>query len=420
MKKFLFGLLITIGFAAEAQLPYNNEWIDYSKTHYKFKVGRTGLYRILQSTLASVGLGSTPAQNFKLWRNGVEVPIYTSVQSGAFGASDYIEFWGEMNDGAPDTELYRVADYHLNKKWSLETDTAAYFPTVHVGVNKRLTTTANNIAGNSLPAEPFFMYTAGNYFRNKIHSGYAVNVGEYLYSSSYDKAEGWSSSDIGTGATQSTSLNNLFVYTGNGAPGARFNIAVSGNAIHPRTYKAVINSDSVLGNNVDYFNYTRDTGTVNLSTIASGTANVLVTNQCVNPNDRMVVHYYELTYPRQFNFGGANTFEFTMPASAQGNYLEISGFNYGSGTPVLYDMTNGQRYVADVSNPSLVRVVLQPSSTTRKLVLVNQDATNITALESRNFIDYRTAANQGDFIIITNPVLFNGPNGTNPVEDYRA
>jgi hypothetical protein len=421
MKNLLFALLITIGFSAQAQV-YNNEWIDYTKTYYKFKVGRTGLYRIPQSTLANAGLGSAPAEQFKLWRNGVEVPIYTSKAIGAFGVSDYIEFWGQMNDGTPDTELYRLADYHLNRKWSLETDTAAYFLTVHAGTNKRLNITPNNVAGNSLPAEPYFMFTAGNYFRHRIHSGYAVNVGEYLYSSSYDKAEGWSSNDIGTNGTQTTSLSNLFVYTGAGAPTAYFNLAVSGNAIHPRTYKASINGDSIVGSNVDYFNYKRDTSTVNLNTISSGSATVQITNQCLNANDRMVVHYYELSYPRQFNFGGAASFEFELPASAQGNYLQITGFNYGSTPPVLYDATNGQRYAGDISNSSYVQFVLQPSSVKRKLVLVNEEAgniTNITSLQTRNFIDYRTTANQADYMIITHPLLFNGANGINPVEQYR-
>src|SRR5438270_2218863 len=104
MKKFLFCLLLASGFMAEAQV-YNNEWIDYSKTYYKFKVGRTGLYRISQSTLASAGLGGTPAGQFQLWRNGREVPLFTSVASGTLSGSDYIEFWGLMNDGKADREL---------------------------------------------------------------------------------------------------------------------------------------------------------------------------------------------------------------------------------------------------------------------------------------------------------------------------
>src|SRR5215831_13641342 len=92
MKRILLFLLIISSLCTKAQL-YNNEWIDYSKTYYKFKVAVTGLYRISQPTLASIGLGATPAQQFQLWRNGKEIPIYTSVQTGALGSSDYIEFW---------------------------------------------------------------------------------------------------------------------------------------------------------------------------------------------------------------------------------------------------------------------------------------------------------------------------------------
>src|SRR5215216_4155234 len=106
MKKFLLFLCICSGFFSKAQV-YNNEWIDYSKTYYKFKVGTNGLYRISQAALNSLGIGNTPAQDFQLWRNGQEVPLYTSVAAGPLTAADYIEFWGEMNDGKPDKVLYR-------------------------------------------------------------------------------------------------------------------------------------------------------------------------------------------------------------------------------------------------------------------------------------------------------------------------
>src|SRR5882762_10111792 len=89
-------LLVTLGLTAQN---YNNEWIDYSKTYFKFKVGITGLYRIPQSVLSSAGLGAIAADRFQLFRNGKEVPIYTSVASGMLGGSDYIEFWGQGNDG---------------------------------------------------------------------------------------------------------------------------------------------------------------------------------------------------------------------------------------------------------------------------------------------------------------------------------
>jgi hypothetical protein len=246
MKNALLLLLLFTGIWTQSQ-SLNNEWINYAQTYYKFKVGKTGLYRISGSTLATAGLGSVNAQHFQLWRNGVQVPVYTSVASGSLSPADYIEFWGEMNDGKPERQLYRNPDFQLNDKWSLHTDTAVYFLTVNTaGNNLRLLNTANNVAGNTLPAEPYFMHTAGVYYKDKMSQGMAVHVGEYLYSSAYDRGEGWTSGDIAGGNSTGTSLTNLYVY--NNGPNAKFKIAVSGNAIKPRTYRVRINGDSVLGN----------------------------------------------------------------------------------------------------------------------------------------------------------------------------
>ncbi|HVF81894.1 MAG TPA: hypothetical protein VM884_08170, partial [Flavisolibacter sp.] len=159
MRKILFGLALLVSFAAKAQV-YNNEWIDFTKTYYKFKVGKDGLYRISGADLAALGLGGASAQHFQLWRNGVQVPIYTS-STGTLAATEYIEFWGKMNDGKPDKELYREPGFQLNDRWSLISDSAAYFLTINAaGPNLRLQTTANNVAGNNRPAEPYFMHTA--------------------------------------------------------------------------------------------------------------------------------------------------------------------------------------------------------------------------------------------------------------------
>jgi hypothetical protein len=422
MKRILLLLLVCTGFLAKAQV-YNNEWIDYSKTYYKFKVGSNGLYRISQASLNSIGLGSTPAENFQLWRNGQEIPLYTSVATGPLGSSDYIEFWGEMNDGKADKQLYRDPDYQLNDHWSLQTDTAFYFLTVNTGSNKRLVSTTNNIAGNTLSPEPYFMHTLGNYFRNKINSGFAALVqNSYVYSSAYDKGEGWTSGNIDSGATLSISHNNLHVYAA--GPDPIFRINAAGNAINARSFRVKINNTTVAQQTMDYFEYLKYQASFSLLLISSGNATVDITNVAVSgATDRMVVAQYEINYPRQFDFDNAKNFSFELPANTNGNYLEISNFNYGSTAPVLYDITNGKTYVADISNPALIKIALQPSSLDRKLILVSEDASNIgsvTSFQTSNFINYGLAANEGNYLIIANSVLFNGANGSNPVDDYKV
>lgn len=408
--------------ALHAQV-YNNEWIDHNKTYYKFKVGKDGWHRIQGTTLQAAGLAAVPAEHFQLWRNGVEVPIIVGT-NGSSTAPLYIDFWGKMNDGKPDRALYRDPAYQLNDKWSLQTDTAAYFLTVNsAGNNKRLRETANNVAGNTLPAEPYFMYTQGRYFKDRLNGGYAINVGQLLYSSSYDKGEGWTSHDITTGNTNAQAFNDLYVASG--GPDAKFKIGVSGNALYPRFARIRINGDSLFRFPFDFYNYTTDSVSFPSAKIAAGTANIEVANICnldsCVTNDRMVIHYYELTYPRQFHFGNATSFEFSLPASAAGNYLEIKGFSNPSAGPVrLMDLTNGRYYGGDLTTPGIVKILLEPSATPRQLVLHSLAGFNeVGPLQSRQFTNYATESNQADYLILSNQRLFNGANGSNPVEEYR-
>ncbi|MBI3139243.1 MAG: hypothetical protein HYZ15_11725 [Sphingobacteriales bacterium] len=422
MKRFLLLLFVFTGLAVQSQT-YNNEWIDYSKTYYKFKVAANGVYRISQPVLASLGIGATAVQDFQLWRKGQQIPLYTTVQTGTMGAGDYLEFWGELNDGRSDKELYRNPDFQLNDKWSLETDTAAYFLTVNPGGNNlRLVPTANTLP-SALPAEPYFIHTEGRYYKIKMNPGYAAVVGEYVYSSSYDQGEGWTSADIGTGASLSESMTNLFPYTGAGAPDPVLKINASGNALNPRQFETKVNGTVVSTETMDFFDYKKLEIPVNPSLIGTGAATVAIKNLATVANDRMVIARTELVYARQFNLGGSISFMFDLPANPAGNYLEISNFGHGGVPPVLYDLTNGKRYLGNISSPPLVKIALEPSATDRKLLLVSQQAGApvfaVTSLQPRNFINYLAPANQGDYLIISHPYLFTSASGSNPVEEYK-
>lgn len=420
MKKLLFCFILLSSLVSHGQM-YNNEWIDHNKTYYKFKSGLTGLHRISQAILANAGLGAVPAEHFQLWRNGVELPLHVTVSTGTLGASDYIEFWGEMNDGKPDKELYKQADHQLNDRWSLETDQATYFLTVNpAGGNKRFAVTANNVAGNTLPAEPWFMHTAATFYRDRLNGGWALDVGEYLYASTYDKGEGWTSNAIDSLGLITTTHNNLQVYTS--GPDATITYHAAGLTIHPRRVGLRVN-DVVIDTltELHYFNYIKPTFTVPIGLISTNMAKVQFDNIASAFKDYMVVAQFELKYPRQFNFGGASNFTFTMPASTTPKYLEIKGFSYSTIAPVLYDLTNNRRYTTDIGTAGTVKVVLEPSATESKLVMVGQFAPviGVSSFQTRNFINYANAANQGNYLIITSDRLYNS-SGANPIEDYRA
>ncbi|MBC7889321.1 MAG: hypothetical protein H7Z13_15700 [Ferruginibacter sp.] len=425
MKKILFTFFIFCTLAASAQ--FNNSWIDHSKTYFKFKVAKNGMYRISQPALASIGLGGTAAEQFQLWRNGEQVRLYTSVAGGAMGTNDYIEFSGKMNDGIPDKPLYRIADNQLCDSFSLHSDTAVYFLTVNAsGANLRYNNTVNNISGNVLPPDPYFMRRVEQPFKQVYNRGFANIVGEYVYSSSYDAGEGWTTGDIAPCCAFSQLFTGLNVYTAGPANSVSLYLAAFGNGLYTRTMQVKFYNTLVMDTAVNYFNVLKkQMDNLPLSLLVNPD-NLVATVHCnsASPNDRIVVGTIAVTYPAKFNFNNSANFTFELKASATGNFLEIENFNRGSLPPVLYSINDGKRYVGDIAVAGKVRFALPASADpVRKFLLVNQELSNINTVSSftsRAFVNYNTVANQGDYLIISNPLLFNDGNGNNYVEQYRA
>lgn len=415
--------VFTSGETAHAQA-YNNEWIRYDRPYYKFKIGAKGLYKIPQSVLANAGLANVPVENLELWRNGEPVPFYPSVSSGILPSDGYIEFWGIPNDGKPDRPMYRRPEYQHTDLVSLLTDTASYFlSTGNRGF--KVTQEANPVAANVLPAEQYFTYTLQMPFKARQNMGYANIVGEYVYSSSYDKGEFWSTAEIRKDQVSRTTSSNLQVYTG-GPATATIKFGAFGNALNTRRVELRINDVILKDTIMDYFSDVHTTVEFPVSLIASNSAKTEFFNRSEVAADRMVISYFEMTYPRTFNFNNLRNFEFSLPAKADGYYLEITNFNHGNVAPALYDLTSGKRYIGDISQAGRVKFALPSQTETHNFVLVNLQpaySTNITSLEKREFIDYSNPANQGDYIIISHPILYSGTNGMNPVQayaDYRS
>ncbi len=423
MKKlFIFIVLIFLTGTTFTQL-YYNEWIDYKKTYYKFKVGATGLYRITAGDLKSLGLGNEAAENFQLWRNGKQVALFTSPVNGPLDAAGYIEFWGQRNDGVTDRNMYRIPANQLSDRESLLTDTAAFFFTVNTGGNNlRFLPAANNVSGNTLPAEPYFMYSLRQNFKDRINPGQAlVAGGEYVYSSTYDVGEMWSTPDIYPASPVSVNFSDLQVASA--GPAAAFRVGVAGSAPNSRQYKVELNNLKIIDTAISYFgagiNYNP---AVPVSSITSNTASFKITNESSNVNDRIVCGFFELNYPRLFNFSNQSTFAFTLSASGSSKYIEITNFNAGDSVPVLYDLTNSIRYVADVSAGKL-RFVLPALETAVNYVLVSHSAgvaKSAGSFQQKIFIDYHASANQGDYMIITHSSLQALYSGANQVDQYRA
>lgn len=436
-KKILYLLILTgFTYTTSAQA-YQNEWIEYNKTYYKFKIGPFGydivgapvrrhIVRIPQTTLAAAGLGTIPSEQFQLWRDGQEVPIYISKPSGILSSTDYIEFIGEVANGFPDKQLYSDTSYQLSDVWNLESDSAAYFLTVNpLGNNKRFVNTPNNVSGATIPAEKNFMFTTGRYYRTFINNGDGLFLEQNLYLSQYGRGEGFSSRPVRSnssplgGGQMPQNFPSLFADTSGPAMTARINLI--GNAPNNRDVKIWLNNDSLIQFNMGYFSF-RKMVIPNISPkkIINDAATFVVQNITSVNDDQLRVALIELQYPRIFNFGGGTGFRFFIDSSSTGRFLKITNFNRGTSDVALYDVTNGKRYIANTDIPDTLRFLLGPSNEKYYLFMFRADgstATYVNSLQPKQFVNYAQTANQGDYLIITNPILY-GSGTDNYIQQY--
>lgn len=425
MKKIFFAVLLFL--AANANAQFNNSWIDYNKTYYKFTLSTDGLYRISQASLPAA-LQGVNADHFQFWRNGQQVRVYTSVSNAVLGPSDYIEFWGLANDGVPDKELFRNTDFQLNDKYSFETDTASYFITVNTaGSNLRFASMVNTAPSAATP-DAYYMKTTDTYFKTKINRGLANQVGEYVYSSSYDQGESWTTGDIVTGSNFSFQLPGANVYAAAPPNSASIRVHAAGNAPNNRNLVVRINDLEVFNEALPNFDYKKATvGNIPVANLINGNNAIIYSvNGSVNapPADRIVLALASITYPATFNFNNRKVWEFDLAPSASGNYLNIVSFSYGTIQPILLDLTTGTRYLGEInSTVGRVKFVLPPSTVARKFVLVSAESSNIKTINPiappKTFVNLNSAAAQGDYIIISHPALYNDGSGHNYVDDYR-
>lgn len=413
----LISLILAIPVGGKAQ--FDHEWIDHSKTYYKFRVGEARLHRIPYTTLVSAGLGNVPAEHFQLWTMGRQVPVFVSKNSGLLSAGDFIEFYGEPNDGRHDTRLY-PDQRQPSARVSLFTDSAAYFLTTDPsGQAARMMVAPNDVAGNQLPPEPYFMHTHAKVYRNRLHPGFGVNLGLNVYSSAFEQGEGWASLDILPGAPLREDLGPLQIASS--GPEASYRLSVFGIASNPRTLRFMVNGLEVASHAFTGREGRVFTGTFPLSNLGRTSDVLNVVNGSSVSSDQMVVHELTLTYPRRFHFGGADRFAFFMPSTSNGHFLEIEAFNAGNATPVLYDLTEKKMYDADLSMAGKFRFRL-PAGPARELVMLARATSSIRQidrLETRTFIDYSQSARQGDYLIITHSNLMGGGSSA-PLEAYRS
>ena len=375
-----------------------NEWIDYSQEYYKIPVARDGIYRLTADDLFSAGVptGVDPAV-IKLYHRGVEQAITVEAGSdGILNGTDYIEFYGQQNDGTLDAKLYQPESAQPHKYYNLYSDTTAYFLSVQGAPGKRISLT--NYPVGALTPKPF-------------HYGEALLVNSMQYYTGRDENEVQITPfDIGEGWTgyrilQNQALDYNITSINNGYPaGGKPMLEVLVQGWGPMDHGGEV----FLGTGL------RPAGTFTFSGFASfkvqleaewsdigADGSLLVRVRCNGLGgapDRFSVSYIKVRYPQTFDMQNANQKYLRLPGNGALTYINLVN---AAGDVRLFDVTD----------PDNVKAVLTSVTGTLDAVIDTRNDSKILATKEvikpsiRRKTFREIVPSQYNFIIISHPQL---------------
>jgi hypothetical protein len=166
-----------------------SEWLRGKEIIASIPIAQDGAFRIGQASLNQLGQGSVPLENWGLFLNGVEVPMWAST-NGVPSSGDHMIFRGEKNKGYFDSFLFNNPQDQLNSEYSMYTDTAKYYLVKLAGKGKRISNLTIPGSSNKLSE----LSTSANLvFSSKYASKKPELTGtDIIYSSDYTTGDGYS------------------------------------------------------------------------------------------------------------------------------------------------------------------------------------------------------------------------------------
>ena len=351
IKKTISSLLLL--FLTSTSLfsqPFGNEWINFNQIYYKISTAEKGIYHITYDDLNAAGfpVTSIDPRKIQIFHRGVEQAIYVEGQLDArFDPSDYIDFYGEKNDGTLDAELYVNPDAQPHSYYNLYSDTTAYFLTWSLINNgKRMSAFKENNV-NNLPAEPYqiskkLIIQTSDY---SIGLHYPLGLpGAETYLSAFDYGEGWTGPLIQKGKYEDHTISGLSDKYGAGPPPTLDILFTGRNSLsHKAEILAGPSTTSLrkIGEVEFSFHYTKLYQDTLQWTDISSDGNLVVRVNDIgfdNAADALSISYIKLNYAAQFLQNGAMDMEYhTISNSNNKSYLEIDGV---TGQPAVFDITD--------------------------------------------------------------------------------
>jgi len=411
--------------------PYGNEWIDFNQSYFKFKIAEDGIYRISQSELIDVGfpVSTIDPRKIQLFHLGQEVAIELSGQAdGVFDDGDYIQFYGEKNDGITDTDLYIEPNAQPHTLYNIFSDTSAYFLTfkLNLETGMRLTRFFENNVTN-IPQDNYAIEEKLLVLNSSYYEGQSYGRSNQIVLPAYDFGEGWT----GPFAKLNQSLTNTItdindqveddqdpmlevLLVGGNNNAHRVEILVGPDASNLRSITIEdFNADEnrLVNQNIEWSDISESGDLVVRADVLGVDGNA----------DRASVTYIKIDYTRGFDENASAITNFFTKANPSGkSYIVV---NNPVADPWLYDITDPFDPIEIGFNESFgeINAVIQNTATSRELYL-QSGTKSVAAITPTSFTQINPALY--NYLIVTHRNLQKSttsgePDPINAYENYR-
>ena len=357
-----------------------NEWIDFDQSYYKLMLAEDGLYRVTYEELQAAGLPleSLTGAEIQLFYFGQEQSISVSTD-GLLSSGDYIEFVGVKNRGELDKHLYKEESDQLNPRYSLYTDSSAYYITWDQGViGNRLQEQTVDLTGNILDSEPFYMHEDIVVFADRVNK---PSEAQDVRFSQYMPGEGYCSDLQGTN-TYSHTVSNKF----EAGPTPTLSIRLSGNNL---LHKVDVSLDNNVKHTAEFGKNETKQLDIDLddSDVINGSSEVEVRSY-ESTADKNTIANSVLRYAREFDFESMDEYQFTLSPSNEERYIVIKNFNINSNQINIIDVTNGIRYTPIVEG-DVIKLLIPESDKVNSYRINNTSAIkSVSSIGVTLMVDY--------------------------------
>lgn len=400
---------------------YGNEWINYSQNYYSFPIAEDGIYRISKSELRDAGMDidNIDPRSLQIYAKGDEQFIYINGENdGSFDDSDYIEFYGQKNDGYLDSLLYENPDHQVNPYFSIYNDTLRYYITFNSSTDNKRYSILND--GNTTGVSPItshrreFVKHYGD--ETEYHFGPQTSAGTEIVG--FNEGEGFVSRKLykGDSKTETIDLGDARII---GGLNYNFEAKLIGQSNDVEFNPDHNTSITLNGNQIADLEYdSRELQYVNTTgamTDLSSSFDVVFQSDASFPStvDTWSVAYFKLMFHHGSDFTDDSEVLLMIDDQPGGKaYVQLSNYDNAGNTTLFYDLTNGLKISVQSGGTPFVLI---PNTAAEKQCFLTHSGLvrSVGDIEPINgvggsgrFTNYSNRNN--DYIIITHDLFTNG------------